>query len=568
MSLTTGTLMLLFLFQQTAASQRPATKLLSPAICGKGTFLLMLADQPAGSETFEITCKPDGGYSVSGRTEFKVPGLSSDLNTTLELDKTGLPLGSTAHGTVADQPFDQSITIKEDKALLVTNGSQRELPYPRGAAVVGGNIFYMIQFLAAMYDVKRGGAQTVQVFPNQTARIERIGSDELPRQVSSDAPAFDRYSVTLGLTGFTLWFDQQGRLAVMLVPSQKFAVARQEYASLVKPLTELLSAATPTENVDYSAPPGAPFTAEEVTVQAKGFTLGGTLLLPKSGTKPFPAAITITGSGQETRDERLPLPGLEKYRPFGQIAEALAAAGIAVLRVDDRGIGKSGGRETLKTATTEDFADDTRAQIAYLRSRPEINANRIALVGHSEGGVIAPMVASTDDRVAAIVLMAGTAKRGDDILTFQYGDAIKDDPTMTPQERDKLIAARREMLKAIAEGGDSAKAPEMLKNGWMKFFIGYDPLPTIRKVRQPILVLQGGLDHQVTPEQAPMLEKAARDAGNKDVTLRVFPNLNHLFLPAKTGQPNEYSSLSTNQLGDEVLGSLVDWLKKRLAAGR
>ena len=130
------------------------------------------------------------------------------------------------------------------------------------------------------------------------------------------------------------------------------------------------------------------------------------------------------------------------------------------------------------------------------------------------------------------------------------------------------MLSRREMLKAIAEGGDSAKAPEMLKNGWMKFFIGYDPLPTIRKVRQPILVLQGGLDHQVTPEQAPMLEKAARDAGNKDVTLRVFPNLNHLFLPAKTGQPNEYSSLATNQLSDEVLGSLVDWLKKRVAAGR
>jgi dienelactone hydrolase len=92
---------------------------------------------------------------------------------------------------------------------------------------------------------------------------------------------------------------------------------------------------------DYSAPAGAAFTAEEVTVQAKGFTLAGTLLLPKSGKAPLPAVITITGSGQQTRDERLPLPGLEKYRPFGQIAEALASRGVAVLRVDDRGVGKS-----------------------------------------------------------------------------------------------------------------------------------------------------------------------------------------------------------------------------------
>src|SRR5215470_17576683 len=176
--------------------------------------------------------------------------------------------------------------------------------------------------------------------------------------------------------------------------------------------------------IDYSAPAGAPFTAEEVTVQANGFTLAGTLLLPKAGRRPFPAVIMITGSGQQTRDEPLPLPGLKEYKPFRQIAESLAGTGIAVLRVDDRAVGGSTGRDTLAQATTSSFADDTRAQVAYLRTRAEIDPARIALVGHSEGGIIAPMVAASDPRIAAIALMAGSAKRGYEITMFQLKAAL------------------------------------------------------------------------------------------------------------------------------------------------
>src|SRR6185436_13473614 len=170
--------------------------------------------------------------------------------------------------------------------------------------------------------------------------------------------------------------------------------------------------------IDYSAPPNAPFTAEEVTVTAKGYTLAGTLLLPKNGKRPLPAVITITGSGQQTRDEPIPFPGLEKYRPFRQIAEALASRGIAVLRVDDRGVGNSRGGDTLLVSTSANFADDVRAQVDFLRERRDVDPNRIVLLGHSEGGMIAPMVAASDPRIAAIVLMAGPAKRGDTIIAY------------------------------------------------------------------------------------------------------------------------------------------------------
>ncbi|HEX8844897.1 MAG TPA: alpha/beta fold hydrolase [Pyrinomonadaceae bacterium] len=324
------------------------------------------------------------------------------------------------------------------------------------------------------------------------------------------------------------------------------------------------NSAPKSEGAEYSAPADAPFTAEEVTVNAKGFTLAGTLLLPKSGARPFPAVITITGSGQQTRDEPLPLPGLEKYGLMRQVAETLASRGIAVLRVDDRGVGKSTGAETLPLATTSSFADDVRAEVAYLRSRPEIDPKRIALVGHSEGGIIAPMVAAADAEIAAIVLMAGSGKRGDQISIDQLNDALEREKTMSEEEKNKQRAQQQEIIRAVQSGGDLSKYPAEVSLPWIKEFWTYDPLPTIGKVRQPILILQGALDRQVTAEQAQMLEKAARDGGNKDVTVRVFQNLNHLFLPAKTGGFDEYSKLETSTVGEDVLKTLGDWLEGKL----
>ena len=316
--------------------------------------------------------------------------------------------------------------------------------------------------------------------------------------------------------------------------------------------------------VDYSAPPGAPFTAEEVMVTAKGYTLAGTLLLPKNGKRPLPAVITITGSGQQTRDEPIPFPGLEKYRPMRQIAEALAGRGIAVLRVDDRGVGGSGGRDTLASVTTSGFADDVRTEVAYLRSRSEIDPKRIALVGHSEGGIIAPMVAATDAQIAAIVLLAGSGKRGDQISIEQLTYILDNTPGVTPELKKQKLAEQQEIIAAVQSGGDLSKYPAQVRFPWTKEFWTYDPLTTIRKVRQPILILQGALDRQITAEQADMLEKAARDAGNKDVTKQILPNLNHLFLTAKTGGVDEYSKLETSAIGDDVLKMLGDWLVSKL----
>jgi dienelactone hydrolase len=541
------------------------TPMLTPAICGKAVYDLWLGDQSVGREEFEIKCKPDGGYQASGHTELKPAGAAIDLNTTLEVNKSGEPLSSTAKGTVNGSPFDQSVVVKGATTTVTTGTSTKELPFAKGSSLVGGNIFYMNQFLLARYDAARGGVQELPIFPNLTAKVERVARDEVQATGISAPPAplaFDRYSVTIAITNVIAWVDSKGRLAVLAVPLQNFAAVREDCTNLIPSFKAIVSSKMKESEVDYNAPAGAPFTAEEVIVEAKGFKLTGTLLTPTTGKPPYPAVVTITGSGQQTRDEYLPLAGLEKYRPFRQIAEALASRGIAVLRVDDRGVGQSGGRETLSVSTSANFADDVRAQVDFLRERKEIDPARIGLIGHSEGGMIAPMVAASDPRVAAIVLLAGTAKRGDAIIAYQVDQGLAGDITLTDEERAKKHAEQQEaMRKAIA--GD-ATAPESLKSPWVKYFLTYDPLPTIRRVRQPILILQGEIDRQVTADQAEMLAKAARDAGNRDVTERVFPGLNHLFLPAKTGSPGEYSSLSTNSIPGDVMKELVDWFALKL----
>jgi len=525
-----------------------------------------LGEQSIGREDFETKCQPDGGYAVIGHTVLKGPG-SIDLNTTLEVDKSGEPLSSTAKGSVGGKPFDQSVVVKGAVATVTSSGGTKELPFARGTALLGGNVFNMFQFRLARYDAVKGGSQELQVFPNLSGKIERIARDEVQATgiAASPAPsAFDRYSITVAMSNIIAWVDNKGRVAVLAVPLQNFAAVREEYSGFVPSFKAILSAKMKEAEVDYAAPAGAPFTAEEVTVEAKGFTLAGTLLLPKTGKAPFPAVITITGSGQETRDEYLPLPGLEKYRPFRQIAEALASRGIAVLRVDDRGVGNSSGGETLKVSTSANFADDVRAQVDFLRERRDVDPNRIVLLGHSEGGMIAPMVAASDPRIAAIVLLAGPGKRGDAIIAYQVNQGLESDATLTEEVKAKARAEQQDAMRKAIDG--DASAPELMRSPWMRYFLAYDPLPTIRKIRQPILLLQGELDRQVTADQAEILAKAAREAGNHDVTARVFPGLNHLFLPARTGAVSEYSSLSTNTIPEEVMKQLTDWLVEKLKA--
>lgn len=557
-----------FSFAQQSKPQLPApAPLLSPALCGKGVFLISLGGTPVGRETFEIKCVAGGGYAASGQTNVKLPGALIDVETAIEMDKAASLTKFTSKGTMLGSPIEQTITFTNGKANITTKEGTQEMLYEKGSTFIMSNVQYLMTFLAAQYDTSRGGAQSIRIFPNLSANMERTARDEVQPTGAVAAPkpsAFDRYTLQIGQATLILWTDTQGRLAVISLPAQKYVAVREEYTGFVEPLQAALVSTMKGLKPDYSAPPDAPFTAEEVKIKVKDYQLAGTLLLPKSGARPFPVVVTSTGSGQETRDEPLPYPNLAEYKIFRQIAEHLAARGIAVLRVDDRGVGDSTGLETLDKATTFDFADDVRAQVAYLRTRRELDPKRIAIVGHSEGGIIAPLVAASDAQIAAVVLLAGTGKRGDEVLLYQMNRPLELNAALSDEERAKARAENERILRTVIEGGDTSKLPTLFRYPWTKAFLTYDPLPTIRKVRQPILIVQGELDRQVTADQAELLAKAARDAGNQDVTVRLFPTLNHLFLPAKTGDESEYTSLETSRIGDDVIKAIGDWLLFKL----
>lgn len=339
---------------------------------------------------------------------------------------------------------------------------------------------------------------------------------------------------------FRLAVDAEQRILGGEVPSQGLRVIR----------TTLPVDAVFLPPPDYAAPPDAPYTATDVTVPTPmGHTLAGTLTVPR-GPGPWPAVVTISGSGSQDRDQEIPL--VKGFRPFRQIADTLGRMGIAVLRMDDRGFGLSGGHAA--TATSADFARDIAAGVAFLRAHPDVDPDQIFLVGHSEGGLIAPMVAAADPRIRGIVLMAGPARTGREILRFQNGYAIERSAAILPEARDSALVAAMQGVDSLA-----------VTNPWLRFFLDHDPLAVAERVRAPVLLLQGATDRQVTAEQADALGAAFRTGGNEDVTVRVFPEINHLFLRDPSGDPSGYGALPTGELDREVIRTLTEWLRARMA---
>jgi uncharacterized protein len=312
--------------------------------------------------------------------------------------------------------------------------------------------------------------------------------------------------------------------------------------------------------------PPFPYREEEVRFQSAGANLQGTLTLPE-GKGPFPAVILIAGSGPHTRNERI-----LDHQPFLVIADYLTRRGIAVLRYDKRGVGGSLG--DYQHATTRDFADDAEAGLALLRTRPDIDKDRIGLVGHSEGGLIAPMIAAEDPKIAFLVLLAPPAVTGEAILLEQdrlIRIASGQDPAQAKAgaqgERrlyELIIAgADAKQLRAaqgLPPGLDATDQPSSLLNQltWMKYFLAYDPAPTLRKLRIPVLALSGSKDLQVPPSLNlnPLQTALASDPGAKVLEL---DGLNHLFQTAGTGSPAEYGNIQET-FAPAALQMMGDWI--------
>jgi fermentation-respiration switch protein FrsA (DUF1100 family) len=335
--------------------------------------------------------------------------------------------------------------------------------------------------------------------------------------------------------------------------------------------------------------PPYPYREEEVTFRnpVENFDLAGTLTLPQ-GEGPFPAVVLITGSGAQDRDETI-----FYHKPFHVIADHLTRNGIAVLRYDDRGIGKSKGR--MNDATTMTLADDAEAAVTYLLQRPEIDHLKIGLAGHSEGGIIAPIVASRNGNIAFIVSLAGPGVRGSEILMRQARD-IYTVSGMDEAEMEETLAVNSHLLKMAVEEPDQRQfakdamawygselnkqglSPDQRKekmaeftqglvsvnNPWMRYFIEADPAPFWSQVKCPVLALNGEKDLQVNYEQnLPAIKKALKKGGNRKVKTVAMPGLNHLFQHAGTGSPEEYIKIEET-FAPEALEIMTSWIRKTM----
>ena len=328
--------------------------------------------------------------------------------------------------------------------------------------------------------------------------------------------------------------------------------------------------------------PPFPYLAEEVGFASGDVHLAGTLTIP-AGDGPFPAAVLLTGSGSQNRDEEI-----FGHKPFLVLADFLSRRGVAVLRCDDRGVGGSGG--STRNSTTSDFADDALAGVRFLRARPEIAADQVGLIGHSEGGIVGPLAASrSPGEVAFVVMMAGTGVPLGEVVLRQVAlitAAAGADSAAVAKE----VATTTLVLDLVAAGADSltirgeleaairAAEPTLtaeqqagtvdghlagILSPWFRYAVTLDPRVALRRLVCPVLAINGELDLQVDPEQnLPEIERALAEAGNPDVTIVRLPGLNHVFQPAGTGSPTEYGTIEET-IDPKALTAIGDWIGAR-----
>ncbi|HXU68680.1 MAG TPA: alpha/beta fold hydrolase [Polyangia bacterium] len=326
--------------------------------------------------------------------------------------------------------------------------------------------------------------------------------------------------------------------------------------------------------------PPFPYASEDVTVEnrAAKLTLGCTLTHPHA--PRFPVVVFITGSGQQDRDETL-----FGHKPFWVLADALARKGIGGLRCDDRGMGKSTG--DFRASTTLDFAGDVAAELAWLRARPDVDARHLGLLGHSEGGLIAPIVAARDHDVAFLVLLAGPGLRGDEILLKQQAMVARSEG-MSGAALDESQALERKLITIVAGPDDAATARKKLDaivakrppaaranlasqldamlSPWYREFLRTDPRPYLREVTAPVLALNGSRDVHVPSAESLAAIRAAL-AGNHDATVEELPGLNHLFQTCKRCTVDEYGDLEET-MSPQAITRVTDWVQKHALTNR
>jgi dipeptidyl aminopeptidase/acylaminoacyl peptidase len=346
----------------------------------------------------------------------------------------------------------------------------------------------------------------------------------------------------------TMSVDGDGDLVSIRIPVQQLDIVRDDVSSA-------------TTRTQMHSNPGD----EAVMIPAAGFNLGATLTRPANLTGRLPAVILLPGSGVGDRD------GVTAGVPMlGQLAGAVADAGLVAVRFDKRGYGQSGGR--AESATLNDFADDAIAVMKWLERRRDIDPKRIAVVGHSEGAWVALLAAARERRFAGVGAIAAPSVTGSALVLEQQRHLL-DRMTTTDADRQAKVDLQTKINAAVITGrGWEALPPDVKRQAdtpWFQSLLMFDPAKVIRNVRQPILFVHGELDKQVPVSHLERIADLARkQSKSKSVEVVTVRGVNHLLVPAVTGEVDEYGSLTDRTVGTDVTGPMTNWLKKTFAAIR
>jgi dienelactone hydrolase len=457
-------------------------------------------------------------------------------------------------------------TVKDDKPLefvIETNGAKVLTTFAGGEAkitigeqppkivktdatvITENNVWSNFINLLAQYDRKKGGAQNFVAFlPSQSltlsVSVEKAETKDF--KSNNQTIALSKYNLVHTKSGLKLiiWADKSNIPYLIEIPSQQAQIVKKGFDELRE-----MSAAPKTQMQTFAGE----FASEDVSFPNRDITLAGTLTLPKNDKKSLPAIIIISGSGGQDRD------GSTIFNLYKQIAESLSKAGVAVLRVDDRGTGKS-TIIAAKAAETSyrDLISDSRAAFDYLMTRKEIDRTKIGFLGHSEGAETASTIASEDKRVAAVVLLAGLSRSTNEGVAEQelYQRAIQE--TVNASDKTKVMP----VAQYFANQFETAIKPENAndkKLDWFREHAASNPSLLAAKVKCPVLIVQGERDLLVLAYHSIELARAFSNNGNKNVSLRIVPNQTHLFTPASGDNPQE-----TSKISEEMLRTVQNWV--------
>ena len=537
----------------------PATAPAAQAdLAGADSYVIFLTGQPVGREEVTVTREPDG-WVLRGSSRVSPPIATTVRRVEVHYDANWRPRSLSLEGAIQDKEVGLETTFADGKAtnlLKEDDATTERIDDVSADAVVLPNVFFgsYAALAARLVDATPGTEIKAYIAPQAEIPIVVVAVADERIDTPKRAFTAKRFTLTFrnpsGELTTNLWIEPNGRFVRLSVPAQTLEIARDDVASAASRMSAF--------SIEGD---------ETVMVPANGFNIAATVTKAPTARRPQPAVVLIGGSGPADRDGTVAgIPVL------GHIARDLVKAGFVVVRYDKRGVGQSGGRS--ETATLRDYAEDARAVVTYLRKerRKDVDRRRIAVVGHSEGAWVAMQLAATEKNVAALVMVAGASETGGALVLEQQQHLLDVMKVDDEEKQAKADLQTRINLAATGNGpwdGVSDDLRVQADTPWFASYLAFDPEKLMKDVRQPLLIVQGELDTQVPPHHAERLAELA-SGRKRRVAVEVvrIPGVNHLLVPATTGEVSEYGSLSAREVSADATSAMARWLTNTLAVAK